>query len=48
VFSFSLNSRNFLISFLFDFFYDPLIIEQCIIQLPIVGVFSAAAFVAEF
>jgi hypothetical protein len=30
------------------FFYDPLIIEQCVVQLPIVCVFSGASFVIEF
>jgi hypothetical protein len=37
-------------TFLFPplFFYDPLIIEQRVIQSPIVCVFSAATFVVEF
>jgi hypothetical protein len=34
--------------FLSHFFYDPLIVEQCIIQLPIICVFFAVDFVVEF
>jgi hypothetical protein len=30
------------------FFYDLLIIEQCVIQSPIICIFSAVAFVVEF
>jgi hypothetical protein len=37
-----------LFDFLPYFFYDPLISEQCVVQPPIVCVFSAAAFVVEF
>jgi hypothetical protein len=46
VFSFSLNSRNFFDSLSY-FLYDPFIIWQCVVQLPIVCIFSAAAFVVE-
>jgi hypothetical protein len=46
MFSFSLTSRNFLISSYF--INDPLIIEQCVVQLPVVCMFSAVVFVAEF
>jgi hypothetical protein len=34
--------------FLSYFFYDPLIVEQCVIQPPIIFSFFAVAFVVEF
>jgi hypothetical protein len=34
--------------FLSYFCYHPLIIEQCVIQAPIICVFSAVVFVVEF
>jgi hypothetical protein len=46
LFSFLSPSRK--LDFLSYFFYDTLIIEQCVIQPPIICIFSAVAFVIEF
>jgi hypothetical protein len=46
VFSFSLASKNLLVSS--HFYYDPLAIEQGVVQPPIICMFSADVFVVEF
>jgi hypothetical protein len=42
------DKKRKLYDFLSYFFYDPLILEQCVVLPPVVCIFSAAAFVFEF
>ena len=45
VFSFSFVSMHF--DFFFDFFCDLLVIQQCVVQLPYVGIFNRFSPVIE-
>jgi hypothetical protein len=47
LFSFSFSYQK-TFDFLSYFFYDPLILEQCVIHPPIIYIFYSAVFVVEF